>query len=115
MPKDFMEPFQNIGAKVDKLKKAGEKVTHSSTKSLDQKIQARDLLKKVIRGLPWEAKKAALDILRAEVAAGSKIPGAGTMDPDKLDRDFTAIDRGDDVSDYTTAMKKKDFRRSGGV
>lgn len=89
MPKDFMDPIDAITSKADKLKKAGEKVAKSG-KSPDKKIQARELLKKVIRGLPWEAKKAALDIIKAEIAAGSKAPASGTMDPDKLPTDFMA-------------------------
>jgi hypothetical protein len=112
--KDFMEPFEKLPGKLDKLKQAGQKVTKSTSKGPDQKIQARELLKKVIRGLPWEAKKAALDIIRAEIQKGPGIGSAGTMDPTRLPVDYTAIDT-DDVGDYTTSMKKKDFRSSGGV
>ena len=106
---NFMEPFEKLPGKLDKLKQAGQKVAKSSTKGTDQKIQARDLLKKVIRGLPWEAKKAALDIIRAEIAAGPGIGAAGTMNVDKLPVDFTSKP-GPDVAPWS----RKDARKAAG-
>jgi hypothetical protein len=107
--KDFMEPFGKLPGKLDKLKQAGQKVAKSTSKGTNQKIQARELLKKVIRGLPWEAKKAALDIIRAEIEAGPGIGSAGTMDVGKLPVNYSAKPDSD-VAPWT----RKDARRAAG-
>jgi hypothetical protein len=110
--KNFMDPMDKIGDKADKLKKAGQNVAKSTTKSPDQKIKARELLKKVIQGLPWEAKKAALDIIRAEISSNKPLPASGTMDTSRVPVDYTAKGfAGDDefdTSDYTPTIRKKE-------
>jgi hypothetical protein len=105
---DFMDPLDKVPAQADKLKKAGQKVAKSG-KSPDRKIQARALIKKVIQGLPWEAKQMALDIIRQEIQAGSGIGSAGTMDATRLPVDYTAKPDSD-VKPWT----RKDARRAAG-
>lgn len=85
---DFMDPLdRGVKDRTQQLKKVADKVTKQNI-GTHEKINARALLKKVIQNLDYEAKMKALEIIRAEIEAGPKVPGAGSMS--KVKTDYTA-------------------------
>ena len=114
--KDFMEPFDQVGDKKARLQKTADKITKTA---LDphSKINARELVKKIVQGLDYDAKMKALDIIRAEIEAGPKISAAGSMS--QVGTDYTAAPEPhvspydptkDDASGISKLANKKDYK-----
>ena len=98
---DFLAPLDKVAGKAADMKKKFPKAISKSTDP-DRKITIRDLFTKALKGLSYDAKMQVLANIRAEIPA-NKAPASGTMDIDKLGKDFMAIPKDRDKTTNAAA------------